>query len=255
MFIHNINPVLLDLGFLQVRYYGLVYFLGFLFIYFYMSSRVKKGMIKGMDKDKLEVFMLYLLAGVILGARIFTFIFYSPGVLLSNPLELFMVWHGGMSFHGGLIGAIIAILLFSRKYKIRFYSLADLMALPAFFFLALGRIANFINGELPGTRSDAPWCVVFPGFDGCRHPYQLYAAAKDFFLTGALYFVSKTWKLKEGLLFWYFVLLYNSTRFFLDFLRDPAGEAILLGISTGQYLSLAFTVIAVYFIYKLKAKK
>ncbi len=254
MFIHNINPVLLDLGFLQVRYYGLVYFLGFLFIYFYMSSQVKKDKVKGLDKDKLEVFMIYLLAGIVLGARVFTFIFYSPGVLLSNPLELFMVWRGGMSFHGGLIGAILAVYFFSKKHNVKFYSLADLLALPAFFFLALGRIANFVNGELPGTRSDVPWCVVFQGFEGCRHPYQLYAAAKDFFLTGILFFVARAWKLKQGLLFWYFVLLYNSTRFLLDFLRDPAGEAIFLGVSTGQYLSLFFTIIAIYFVYKINKK-
>ena len=257
MFVHNINPVLLEIGVFQIRYYSLAYILGFLFAYFFLRYKARKGLIKGFTEDRLDAFMIYLIIGVIAGARIFTFIFYYPDVLLSNPLEVFMVWQGGMSFHGGLIGAIIAVYFFSRKYKMKFYFLADLLALPALFFLALGRIANFINGELWGTVTNLPWGVKFPHSAPhgtpiedipARHPYQLYAAAKDFFLVLVLWLATKGKKLKEGLLFWWFVFLYNSTRFLLDFVRE---EQRFLGISTGQYLSLAFTIISIYFLYKL----
>jgi phosphatidylglycerol:prolipoprotein diacylglycerol transferase len=253
MFIHNINPVLLSIGPISIRYYGLVYFIGFLFAYFFLRYQVKRKKIEGMNEDKLDIFMIYLIVGVLLGARLFEFLFYIPNVFLSDPLEFFRIWNGGMSYHGGLFGAIVAGLIFTKKYKIKFYRLADLLIIPAMFFVAVGRIANFINGEIPGTRSGVSWCVVFPGVEGCRHPYVLYESLKNFFVFGiALYLKQlKAFKIKEGLLFWWTLLLYNGLRFVVDFVRD---EPRLLGFTMGQALSFVFALVCVYFIFKISKK-
>lgn len=255
MFFHNINPVFLDLGFAQIRYYGLVYFVGFVFAYFFLRSYVKKGKIKGMHLDNFETFMIYLVIGSIVGARVLEFVFYNPQILFSNPLELFRVWNGGMSIHGGIIGAFVATAIFTRKNKVSFHALADVFILPLLVFLGIGRVANFINGELWGTVSNSAVCIDYSHSQyvinppaGCRHPYQLYASLKNFFAAAVVAVLKTKSELKEGLLFWWGILLYSSLRFVVDFVRD---EPRWLGISTGQWLSLVFTIVAIVFIVKL----
>ncbi|MBU0667370.1 MAG: prolipoprotein diacylglyceryl transferase [Nanoarchaeota archaeon] len=253
MFIHNINPVLLKIGFLEIRYYSLVYILGFLLVYFILYKTADKKKIKNLTKEAVDDFITYLIIGLIVGARIFHFIFYNPQIIWTKPLEILMVWHGGMSFHGGLIGIIIAYLIFHKKHKVAFYDLADLLVIPAAFTLFLGRIANFINGELWGTITTVFWCVKFKRADGCRHPSQLYEAAKNLIIFGVLCFMKENQaqkkKQKKGILFWTFVLLYGVLRFIVNFWRD---DPRFFGISTGQILSFVMIVVALVFLYKLK---
>lgn len=256
VFYHNINPVLLNIGPFEIRYYGLVYAIGFLAVYFLFRWLAKRGEIKNFTPDKADLLTLYLIIGSILGARLLLFVFYSPGTLISDPLEIFRVWNGGMSFHGGIIGAVVSCLIFCRKHKINFYKLADFTVLPLSFFLIFGRIANFINGELVGTKTNVPWCVVFKDYDGCRHPSQLYEAAKNLvmFVTLSILYFSKSIKnkLKDGIIFWLFVLMYGILRFIITFWRD---DPRYFGLSMGQYLCIAMVILSIIFIFKITKNK
>ena len=163
MFIHNINPILLKLGPLELRYYGLVYVLGFIATFFYLKYLIKNKKLK-LSHDQLSDLLFYLILGVIFGGRLFYILIYNLRHYLNNPLEIFAVWNGGMSFHGALIGLIVILYYFSKKEKIKFYMLADNIVIPATLFLFFGRIANFINGELYGRpcSPELPWAVKFP---------------------------------------------------------------------------------------------
>lgn len=255
MFIHNINPVLVNLGPFEIRYYGLVYVIGFLLAYFILKILAKNGKIKNINSRKVDDLIIYLIIGVIVGARIFEILFYEPAFYFSNPLEMFMIWHGGLSFHGGLVGIIIATLFFCKKNKVKFYDLADVLVIPAALMLGFGRIANFINGELWGTITNVPWCVKFQGVEGCRHPSQIYEALKNFFIFFVLIFLNKNkakYKLKKGTIFWIFVLLYGILRFITNFWRD---DPRILGISMGQFLSLIMIVVAAVFLWKIRRER
>jgi len=250
------NPVAFTIGPVDVRFYGLVYFFGFLFAYFYLRYQVKKGKIKNFGLDDVDSFMIYFMLGSIIGARFFDFVFFNTSVLFSNPLQVFRIWEGGMSVHGGIIGAMFAGWLYIRKKKIKFYALADIIIGPFMIFLGFGRIANFINAELWGTPSNARFCIdysrnVYVGGlpDGCRHPYQLYESFKNFLVGISLFVYSSLSKLKEGLLFWYGILAYNVLRFFLDFFKD---SPTFFGLNTGQYLCIVFSLIAIFFIVKIR---
>ena len=156
-----------------------------------------------------------------------------------------------MSYHGGLAGALVAGLVFSKKYKVKFEKMGDVVIIPALFFLAIGRIANFINGELPGKVTSVSWCVVFKGYEGCRHPYVLYASIKNFVVFGIALYLKKL-KLKDGLVLWWSILLYNALRFFVDFYKDAPN---LIGLHMGQFLCIAFIALSVYFIVRINKKK
>jgi phosphatidylglycerol:prolipoprotein diacylglycerol transferase len=152
-----------------------------------------------------------------------------------------------MSFHGGLMGIALAVWLFARRNSMRFYQLADLLVIPAAIALFFGRVANFVNGELIGTPSSLPFCIQYEYVQGCRHPSQLYEAFKNLVIFGVLLAVRQRKKLKEGTLFWLFVLLYGSLRFLVTFLRD---DPRFLGVSMGQYLSLAMVIAALFYFRK-----
>jgi phosphatidylglycerol:prolipoprotein diacylglycerol transferase len=252
MIYHNINPVLLKLWIFQVNYYNLVYILGILFTYFYLRHLVKGNRIKSITLGNLEDLLIYLVVGLIAGARILYFVFYSPLTFVNDPLEIFRLWHGGMSFHGGLIGLAVALLLFSKKFKVGFYDIADNVVIPASIILFFGRIANFINGEAIGTVKNLPFCIQYKDVAGCRHPSQIYEALKNLLIFFVLLSVQRKKKLKPGILFWLFVLLYGSLRFLVTFFRD---DPRILGLSTGQYLCLAMVVCSVVFLYRIKKKK
>lgn len=261
MFINNINPVLLNLGPFEIRYYGLVYALGFIAAYLLLLGIAKKRAIKNLTVKNVDILIIYFILGLVIGARLLLFVFYHPATLITNPLEVFMLWHGGMSFHGGLIGAAVAGLLFCRKHKVSFYQLGDLLVLPAALFLFFGRIANFINSELYGNITipdSTPWCVVFKRVDDyCRHPSQLYEALKNLiiFITLSILYFNKEIKrkLKDGVIFWLFVLLYGGLRFIITFWRD---DPRWLGLSIGQYFSLVMVIASIIFLFRIiKGKK
>ncbi|GFO56278.1 prolipoprotein diacylglyceryl transferase [Geomonas sp. Red276] len=236
----HMDPVFLRIGPLQFRWYGLMYILAFLSGYFVLLSGVRK---KGLplDNEKVADLVFTVAVGVILGGRLGYILFYNLGFYLEHPLKLFAVWEGGMSFHGGLTGAVVASIYFLRKHKLRFYQMADIGFMAAPIGLCLGRLGNFINGELYGRVTDAPWGMVFPGGgDLPRHPSQLYEA----FLEGPLmflilYLVGKKSEGRDGVVFWTFIACYGLFRFIVEFFREPDVQiGYLLGIfSMGQLLS------------------
>ena len=256
MFIHNIDPVLLELGPFQVRYYGLAWALGFLFIYFFIKNVAKKGIIKNFDLRSFETFSIYLFLGILVGARLWH-VLTAFGYYLANPLQILAVWGGGLAFHGGLAGAIVAGLIFSKKYSINFYELADAVVIPIPVALFLGRLANFTNAEHAGTITSLPWCVQFPAAEGCRHPSQLYEAFKDLFLFFVLFGIYKKKQLKSrpGILFWLFVALYGALRFLVDFFRDKGTDPVILSLSQGQFFSLLMAVVGAWFLVSLHKRK
>jgi phosphatidylglycerol---prolipoprotein diacylglyceryl transferase len=255
MFVNNIDPVLAQIGPVEIRYYGLVYTLGFLTAYLLLNQVARKKIIKNLDESRAEGLLIWLIIGVVAGARIFSFVFYTPHLLLNKPWEILFIWHGGMSFHGALAGSFLATYFYCRINRIKFYQVADFLVLPASVFLFLGRIANFINSELVGTIADpqkSPWCVVYKRVDEyCRHPSQLYEAAKNLLIFFTLMAIHASKKLKDGTLFWTFILLYGSLRFVVNFWRD---DPTLFGISTGQAFSLAMIPVSTYFLYKIYKK-
>lgn len=245
MFIHNLNPVLLDLGPVEIRWYGVVYVFGFFLTFWWFNHLSKKGYLK-LTKDEITDFVFYLMVGVLVGSRLFM-VFWDPSYYLTNPLRLLKIWEGGMSFHGGFTGIIVACYLYCRKKKLSFLTMADFITFPTMFALALGRVANFINGELWGTAADpnkVSWCVNFKntgGGDVCRHPQQLYAAGYRFLLSFWLLFLTFKHKFKAGFLFWNFMLLEGIGRFIVDFWRDDPRFLIL---SLGQWFSAIMILIA-----------
>ena len=248
MFMHNINPVLLNIGPLEIRYYGLVYVIGFLLVYYILNKR--KQELK-LTKQDVESFLLYIILGTIIGARLLEVFIWGPSYYLANPLKILAIWEGGMSLHGGLIGVALVCYYFCKKHNIKIAKIADILVVPAVFILALGRIANFINGELVGTLTNVKWCVKFPDYKGCRHPVQLYGAAGRFLLFGYLLTLKKIKKFKDGFLFWNFILFMGIGRFFIDFLRD---DARVLGLNMGQYLSIVMVIVAGYVLIKYYKK-
>lgn len=250
MYVHNIDPVLLNLGPVQIRYYGLVYVIGFLLALFVLIKAAEKKQIKRLNKELAYDYIFWLMISSIVGGRLFFELIYNFMSFMKNPLQFFYIWQGGMSFHGGVIGAIIATYYFTRKYKIRFYDIADTLVLPFSFILIFGRIANFINGELWGTITNVPWCVDF-GDKLCRHPSQLYEAAKNVVIFSILSYM-KNLKLRKGTLFWSFIGMYGLFRFLVTFTR--VAEYYFLGIGIGQWLSLLMVPVAGYMLYRIYRK-
>ena len=246
MYLHNLNPTLLSLGPLEIRWYGITYVLGFFLAICWMYYLRKKNKLE-LSKDQIWDFMFWLMVGVLIGSRVFE-VFWEPVYYLSNPLNFFRFWEGGMSFHGGFIGIVIAAYTSCKKHKLQFWKLADAMSIPTLFALALGRIANFINGELIGRVSNNNWCVVFPKYDDlCRHPSTLYGAGKRFIITGWLFLLTFWKQFKPGFIFWNFVFWEGLGRIIVDFYRE---DVLWKGFTIGQWFSLAMVIVALYFFIK-----
>ena len=216
MFYSQINPVLAGLWGLEIRFYGLIYAISFLLMYFFLNYLVEQRKIR-LDKTQVSNLVIWLILGVVVGARIFYVLLYNFRYYANKPLEILMPWHGGMSFHGGLVGVIIAGLLFSRKYKINFYKIADAIAIPTAVFLMLGRIANFTNSELYGRVTGLPWAVKFQGVEGFRHPSQIYQSFSNLVIFSVLWFIKDKKKLPDGYLFWLLISIFGLFRFITEF--------------------------------------
>ena len=239
MVLPHIDPVFFRLGPLEFRWYGLMYIIGFITAYFVIFAGVKRKKI-GWTRDDVADFVFMVAMGVIVGGRTGYILFYNLSYYIDHPLKVFAVWEGGMSFHGGFIGAILAGILFVRKMQTGFFRMADIVAPTIPIGLGLGRVGNFINGELYGRITDMPWGMVFPnGGPMPRHPSQLYEA----FLEGPLmYLVLWLMGRKErpaGVIFWTFISLYGLFRFFVEFFREPDQQLgyIMGPFSMGQLLS------------------
>ncbi len=246
----NIDPVAFQIGPLKVRWYGLMYVFGFFGGYFLVRWLAKKRNVD-VPKDVLQELISYLAVGVILGGRLGYVLFYNLPLYLGDPLEALAIWHGGMSFHGGLLGAVLMGWWFTKKRSFSFYPIADLFAVAAPIGLGLGRIGNFINGELYGRPTNVPWAMIFPeGGPVARHPSQIYEA----FLEGLVLFSVLIWLSKrvhtEGVLFWTFFGGYGLARFFVEFFREPDPQlGLVLGpFSMGQVLSLLMILVSTLFL-------
>lgn len=249
MFYHNIDPVFFSILGLEIRYYGLMYIFGFLFAYFFINKYNKDFGLE-LSKEQVEDYIFYLIVGAILGARLGYVLIYEWPYFMLHPNEIIAVWHGGMSFHGGLIGAIIAGWLFCSKNKLSFLKMADISSMPLAFGLFLGRIGNFLNGELAGRVTDIPWCFKFKGYEGCRHPSQLYESSKNLLMFFVL-FKAKEWKLPKGFMFGMFIVMYGILRFMIEFVREPDSQlGVYFGwMSMGQILCLAMVFFGAIFLY------
>ena len=219
MFINNFDPVALQILSLEIRWYSLAYIFGIILGWVYCKKRLIKD---SHIKDLFDDFITYLIIGVILGGRLGYALFYNLKYYLENPSEILMVWNGGMSFHGGLIGVIVASQLFSKKHNVNQFVFLDLVALSAPIGIFFGRIANFINSELIGRAADLPWSVQFVLIDNIkRHPSQLYEAFFEgiilFFLLG--YFFRKNYLQSPGKISSLFLIFYSLFRFFAEFLE------------------------------------
>lgn len=237
MFEHNLSPFVFQINGLGIRWYSLVYIFGFLLCIYFLKKH--KNSLKINDEDIYD-FSTYLILWVVFGARLFEVLVWEPGFYFSNPLEIIKIWHGGMSFHGGLIGALIVTYLFCKKKKLDFWIIADLLVIPGILALAFGRIANFVNAELIGTVTNVKWCVNYSNVENCRHPSQLYAAVYRFLLFFYLLVISKK-LFKPGFIFWNFVFLESIGRFIVDFYRE---DTLYIGLSIGQLSSAVLIIIS-----------
>lgn len=275
-YLHQIDPVAIALGPLRVHWYGLMYVVGFAVAWWLGRRRIRAGRLPGVGEDAFGDLMFYGLLGVILGGRVGYVLFYAFDGFLSDPLMLFRPWEGGMSFHGGLLGVLVAVWFWSRRHGVHVFDTLDFAAVLVPQGLGLGRIGNWIGGELWGRPTDAPWGVVFPnalpdrfrGLDDAalrslhetgaleafaRHPSQLYQA----FLEGAVLF---------ALLWWYsrrprpryavgglFALGYGVFRFLVEFVREPDAHLGYLAfgwLTMGQLLSLPLIALGVALLWK-----
>jgi phosphatidylglycerol:prolipoprotein diacylglycerol transferase len=240
-----IDPVIFSIGPLHIRWYGLMYILAFLATYFLVRYQAKKFSWSEMEKH-LDNLLFFLIIGVIVGARLGYGLFYNPGHFLSHPLEIFATWQGGMSFHGGCVGVLMAGWLYCRHYKLDYWKGADLFAVTVPIGLGLGRIGNFINHELYGRATELPWGMVFPAAGPLpRHPSQLYESFfEGFVLFIILWMVkSKPWNIQSswphGSILTLFLILYGFFRFMIEFVREPDAHigTVFLFMTTGQLLS------------------
>jgi phosphatidylglycerol:prolipoprotein diacylglycerol transferase len=237
----NIDPVFLRVGALEFRWYGLMYIIGFVAAYFVINAEAERRKVP-LSRDDVADLIFGVALGVILGGRLGYVLFYNLSEYAAHPLKVFTVWEGGMSFHGGLAGAILGGFWFARKKKIGYLTIADLCFLTAPIGLGLGRLGNFINGELYGRVTTLPWGVVFPdprAGNLPRHPSQLYES----FLEGPVIFLI-LWIMgrKEspaGVISWGFIALYGTFRFLIEFFREPDFQLgfVVGSFSMGQLLS------------------
>jgi len=229
----------------------MMYLLGFAASYLLVGLQIKKKRLS-VPRDFESSLYSYIIIGLLIGARLGYVIFYDPSTYLRKPLEVFAVWHGGMSFHGGLVGSFIAGILFCRNMGVDFWQTADLVIVTAPIGLGLGRIGNFINGELYGRVSNVPWAMVFPGGGTLpRHPSQLY----EFLLEGVFLFIilwiAKDRGLRTGVLTSLFLILYGLFRFSVEFLREPDAQLgfIISFLTMGQILSTGMMILGTLIYY------
>jgi phosphatidylglycerol:prolipoprotein diacylglycerol transferase len=245
MFTNNFDPVAFQIFSLEIRWYSLAYIVGISLGWIYC----KKKLIYNQNIiDIFDDFITYIIIGIILGGRVGYILFYNFKYFFENPLEILMIWNGGMSFHGGLIGIIIASKLFSNKHKISQFIFLDLVALSAPIGIFFGRIANFINSELYGVATHVPWSVKFILVDNIkRHPSQLYEAFFEgiilFFILN--YYFKKDYLKKPGLISGLFLIFYSLFRFFAEFFRSPDPQIgyLILNLTMGQLISVGFLII------------
>jgi len=252
-FVHELDPIIVTIGPVRIGWYGFLFLCSFLLAYIFVKINYEKKGVKLLS-DQYESFMINIMCGVMVGGRLGYVLFYNFSYYFENPLRILYVWEGGMSFHGGAIGVILVALFFCKKYKQDFFALAD-PAMPLVAVgLGLGRIANFINGELYGRVTDLPWAVIFINTDPemlPRHPSQLYEALFEGFLMAVFLQIVLLKSNIKGLIFWLFIGGYGIVRFLIEYIRIPDDlpmyqNGLLFGFfSMGQVLSIVMIFSAI----------
>lgn len=246
----NIDPVIFKItDSLQIRWYGMMYVIAFILCWFLLKLRSKR-MPVWQQQDILSDLFFYCALGVLIGGRLGYILFYNLPALIEAPLSVLKVWEGGMSFHGGLLGVAIAVWLFTRKYKMRFLDVGDMIAPVIPLGLGLGRLGNFINGELWGKVTDVPWAMVFPmAGSQPRHPSQLYAVALEGILLFIIVWVYAGKPRRIGQVSGCFLLGYGLVRSFEEFFREPDRQYGYLAfdwLTMGHLLCLPMILIGAY---------
>ncbi len=251
MFINNFDPVAFQVFSLEIRWYSLSYVLGIILGWIYCN----KILIKNKDKRiQFDDYITYIIAGIIIGGRLGYVFIYNPSYYLENINEILMIWNGGMSFHGAVLGIVFATIIFCKKNNQSIFYHLDLVSLSAPIGIFLGRIANFINSELYGRETDIIWSVKFIQIDNLsRHPSQIYEAIFEGIILFILLnlFHHKITK-KDGLVSSLFVIFYSLFRFFIEFTREPDSHIglIMFNMSMGQIISVIFFIIGLILFYK-----
>ena len=258
----NIDPVLIQIGPFGIRWYAMAYIAGIVIGWWWCKRLLAKPP-HVMTREAFDDFVLWATLGIVLGGRLGYVLFYRPDFYLEHPLEALKVWQGGMSFHGGLLGTLIAILLFARRQRVPFLALADVVACGVPFGLFFGRIANFINGELWGRVTDVPWGMIFPtGGPLPRHPSQLYQAAMEGVLLFLLVFVVERMgaRRRPGLVSGTFLIGYGVARSVGELFRQPdafigTGGFLPGGTTMGQLLSAPMILFGLFLIVRARRRR
>lgn len=255
----GLSPIALDLGFFQLRWYSLAYIAGIIIGWWYLLKLIAKPGAP-MARRHADDLVFYATLGILLGGRLGYVLFYKPLEYLNNPIEIVRVWDGGMSFHGGVIGVSLAIMLMARKHKLNWLRIHDYVACTIPFGLFFGRLANFVNGELWGRPGDVPWAMVFPHADElARHPSQLYEAGLEgiglFLLLWILFWKTEA-RLHPGKLVGFFLAGYGVCRFTIEFFREPDDHLGLLWfqMSMGQLLTIPMLIGGIWLIVTAKGR-
>ena len=254
MFINNLNPVALEIFSLKIHWYSLAYIFGIMFGWIYC----KKKLID--DKKILDLFdglINYLIIGIIVGGRVGYILIYNLDYYLANISEILMIWKGGMSFHGGLVGIVVSTFIFSKKNNVNAFIFLDLIAIVAPIGIFLGRISNFINSELYGKESDIFWSVKFLAVDEIyRHPSQIYEAIFEgivlFLILNYLY--RKKIFINPGVISSIFLILYSIFRIIIEYFREPDIQLgyLIFNLTMGQIVSIIFLIFGIYLFFKKK---
>tara|TARA_B100000965_G_C19560040_1_gene744065 strand:- start:995 stop:1768 length:774 start_codon:yes stop_codon:yes gene_type:complete len=256
MFINNFDPVAFQVFSMEIRWYSLAYIIGLISGWIYCNKILIKDQVK---KKQFDDYIVYIIFGIILGGRLGYVLIYNPLYYSKNLIEIPMIWNGGMSFHGAVIGVIFATYIFSKKNNQNMFYYLDLVALTSPIGIFLGRIANFINSELYGRETDIIWSVKFIQIDNLnRHPSQIYEAIFEgivlFIILNLFY--KKLFK-KNGLISFLFIIFYSIFRFLIEFTREPDSHIglVIYNMSLGQIISIIFFIVGTILFYNNYASK
>ena len=251
MFINNFDPVAFQVFSLEIRWYSLAYIVGLIIGWIYCNKFLISDQIK---KNQFDDYITYIIIGIIIGGRLGYVFIYNPSYYLKNILEIPMIWNGGMSFHGAVVGVILSTIVFCKKNNENIFYYLDLVALSSPIGIFLGRISNFINSELYGRESDIIWSVKFIQIDNLnRHPSQIYEAIfEGIVLFIILNLIYKKISQKTGLISYLFIIFYSVFRFVIEFTREPDAQIGLLifSLSLGQVISVIFFIVGTILFYK-----
>ena len=257
----GLDPVALNLGFFAIKWYSLAYLAGILIGYWYLTVLIRQPGAP-MARRHADDFVFYATLGIIVGGRLGYVLFYNPEIF-AHPLDVFKLWQGGMSLHGGTLGVIIAIWWMTRNAGLSFLRMCDYIACCVPFGLFFGRLANFVNGELWGKVTDVPWAIIFPtGGELPRHPSQLYEATLEgplMFAIMAFFFWRTNARYEPGKLFGIAALVYGAARFFCEYFREADAQlmefAQRTGLHMGQWLTLPMLALGLWLVVTAKGRR